>query len=255
MVWANGVDATIVEAAQKDHLAGINNRVWLIFNEPDVINQAGGVLIGDSIFYDSPELVAARYMEIYTLIKDNDPNSTVFVGGMSGLNISHTHWWWASFVQYLTEHNSKYMIEGVHVHAYPVWSLGVRPSWNDWNTQDLTNSLDQWYTLYHKGFGLEEVPIWITEAGAGPYCNVWDRWDGEGLQEVNDKIMTPLLEWYAFQEHYTGLFWFFTYGTYEIPLWWCDFLVYDHKGTLELTVLGDTFTFWNHTIDSMRQMP
>lgn len=261
----------IIQAAQADR-GVVAGRVWLVFNEPETISgnpqdpntwQCGHFpFSGDPdnaqnnhpwVAEDAAE-AAVRYSLVYDWIKDNDPNAKVYAGGLLQIHTAIARNWWTLFVNTLAARGELYKIEGVHVHSYPEWSTSGNCTAH-YCIPEVVESLNEWYNSYHVGRGLGDRPIWVTETGAGPYCNKWEHWDPQGWVTVRDEIMKPLSWWFTGDTQwphsnvptnpgYDAIHWFVTWdGGAEDAPWWCDYLEDGRESPAVLTPLGE---YWKN---------
>ena len=231
----------IIAAAQADAASGAH-RKWLVLNEPDGTfssDQCGTLPVnigGTRKVYQEPESIAARYVAVHDLITAHDTNATVFVGGILGLNSAASRDWWTRFVAELSRRGALGTIDGVHVHAYPRWSTGACAGWC---MPELFAALDNWRAVYHDGLGLAGRPLWITETGAGPFCQLFAPFTGWAA--VRDNVMLPFREWYAGQTDYTRAAWFVSWDGLA-SLWTCNYLIDVRVTPWVLTPLGVEWT-------------
>lgn len=263
-LYTEGIANQIVQAAQSD-AGNVIGRVWLVFNEP--VNTYGEPLVdaqcgryaleGDPHNPDpstwvanNPADAAIRYSMVYDWIKNGDPNAKVFAGGLLETYAAKTRNWWTTFVNTLSSRGELHKIEGVHIHSYPAWSTG-------WGCVDhdcmpeMAQQLNMWYDSYHVGLGLGDRPIWITEIGAGPFCNRWERWNPQGWLTIRDSIMKPMSWWFTGDPQwphssvptnpgYDSIHWYTPWiGSEEYQVWWCDFLEDGRSSPAVLTPLGE----------------
>jgi hypothetical protein len=182
------------------------------------------------------------------LIHQYDPQALTFAGGLLGLYDSYTHWWWVTFVDEIESHDRLDTVQGVHLHAYPIFSTGL---WTDcmfgWCIERLTGELEHFYARYVDGLGLGNRPVWISETGSAPWCMPDERSRRVTYQAVNDCFMEPLIQWFESQDNYDALYWFIPRTNEYIDgkrRWQCSFLVED---TGSLTPLGVSWQRWSST--------
>jgi len=249
----------IIQAAQADS-GTVMGRVWLVFNEPDdTYCQCGSYpFTGDpndpdnhnTLVHEDAAEAAVRYSMVYDWIKDNDPNARVFAGGLFKINTAGTREWWTTFLDTLSTIGELYKVEGVHVHSYPEWSTEGNCG-DHYCMPEMTQQLNTWYNSYHAGLGLGDRPIWITETGAGPYCDRWERWGPQGWLKIRDKIMKPMSWWFTGDSQwpysnvptnpgYDSIHWFVPWlGSEAGYTWWCGFLEDGRDSPAVLTHLGE----------------
>jgi hypothetical protein len=124
-------------------------------------------------------------------------------------------WWWRQFVDELASNGWFHEIEGVHVHAYPKWSVycadplaGGWPQSGDWCLSGLLDTLATWYTDYHQGLGLGDRELWITESGCASYAADLNDYGDSAWSYCRDRVMRRFNTWFVGQDHYSAVFWF-----------------------------------------------
>ncbi len=235
----------VIAAATVDHRIGAQ-RTWLIMNEPDDTRHtiSGGQcgaypITGNPLTSTAPRVhtvparMAVRYSAMYDLIKAHDPNAQVFPAGLSQLGTQHGREWWTVFVETLAARGELWKIDGVHVHAYPCWTTGHCAGWG---MSELFAALDEWYTDYHAGLGLGDKPLWLTEVGAGPFCEDYAPFDRQAWIDVRDNVMIPFQDWQQVSP-YTTAAWFVSWDGLA-SAWTCNYLV-DARDGLTITPLGE----------------
>jgi len=238
-----GVTRSITEIARADYNAGLRGRVWLIYNEPDILGQC-------TYFYGKGIAAARHFSIVYDMIKTGDPFARVFGGGLVHLGYPEAQAWWQDFVRTLRNDGVLYKLEGVHVHLYPYVSTApifigcVTQFCVGENMVRLAQVANDWYQHQHIDMGLTDRPLWITETG-------WIYDQTHSREWVRDNIMTSLSQWFAqdpawpyaaqapFNPGYSSIAWYVTHD----PDWFPSTYVLDRLGPYGLpTSLG---AFWN----------
>lgn len=300
-----GIYTDIVTAAAADR-GRVSGRTWLVFNEPDnpfpihvphrvlpVDEYTAGWQCGrypitrsieslmpsgvpfDTTVRGNPRIAAHQYLEVHDLIVSIDPSARVFAGGLLGIYDRYTRWWWTEFIDELRSMGRIDAVDGVHLHAYPIFSTGiVAGCTSNWCVPELMVVLNESYQRYIVDQGLDGLPVWITETGTASWCMpdmIFTRWlnvDPHQWSRIRDGFMVPFSWWfnsdYRWTERhpdidpnpgYASAFWFIPYAgeISDDPNWqgyrrfWCSFLV-DDNGTL--TPLGE---YWRN--QDVRQEP
>lgn len=258
MVWCGattlsnraGVTKSVAEVARGDYIGGRQGRVWLVLNEPDYRGQCGTNEIPTygGHFLDYPERAARYFSGVYDMIKANDPYARVFGGGMVWPSSADTRHWWSIFIDTLAADGDLYKLEGVHVHLYPEYSTSdarraERCVLSPDCVVDLAQAANTWYEEMHRGKGLGDRPIWITEFG-------WLFCGGESPTRLRDTFLEPMTHWFdgspawphapdiPTNPGYDAISWFTTF--YQVDR--CYELLEDVGSGRQVTALGQ---FWN----------
>lgn len=255
MVWCNetlgtdidGITRNLTDIARIDYNAGQRGRVWLVYNEPDLVDSRPGIQTCGDVFYADPAGAARHFSLVYDLIKAGDPFARVFAGGLVWLGTSNTRTWWNTFIATLTTDGVLYKLEGVHVHLYPM--VSTSDTWRYYGgcttancVSDLAKVADDWYQQQHGGLG--NRPIWITEMGWLHDCTKSREW-------IRDNFMQPMSQWFAQDPAwpystqvapnpgYSGVAWYVT----QDPGWYpCTYLLNSLGLNGTPSALG---MFWN----------
>ena len=189
-----GVSRTISEVAHSDFVTERRGRVWLVFNEPDDIDSRPNVNPCGDVYFNDPVGAANHYLQVYDMIKENDPYARVFVGGFLYLGSNETRQWWNTFVFTLRNAGAIAKLEGMHVHLYPALSTSrVHEGTGGCSTADcaadLANIANEWFSV-QETLGLGQLPIWISETGWLHDCSKSKEW-------IRDNFMRPWSQWFA----------------------------------------------------------
>jgi hypothetical protein len=199
MIWCSddvnaGMAPPTAEAIARDH----PGRVWLVFNEPDLRNNANscGYFIsqkyGATLFDGSPansvqlgQYIAKQYIRYYDAIKAADPTARLFpFGGAflpkeTGPDGAKEIYIWNGFTSYLSSPTAEpdrtpRSLDGIAVHAYPGLSAGCSIA-DSTCLQQALNAAHNFYqgtttptppTLSNANPSqTKRKPIWITEIG------------------------------------------------------------------------------------------
>jgi len=202
MVWGKGANLDSVAATAQAH----PGRVWLIYNEPDLPEQAN----------IPPEVAAQDYALLYDAIKGADPAAKLYCCGEAWAK----HAWMEEFLTYVER-----PIDGVHIHGYPMKDGSYWP--HRMNANLATNNLDAFYEWCQLQPELAGKPVWITEVGVlSWYCTI------DTPEKIRDQFMLPFMAW-------------FKTSPYERAAWFSDYS-WSTCGNLvntdgSLTVVGDTW--------------
>jgi hypothetical protein len=173
-------------ANQLDQLASYASnypgKTWLIFNEPDISEQANL----------TPAEGAGLYAAVYDAIKGADPTAKLFCCGTAFANTQ----WLEEFRQF--DEVKTRPVDGIHFHGYPC-PLSVSqnclasPDYTAFNSRFdmvlMKQKLNAFYSYLQSRSEFAGKPVWLTEIGILSGTHIDTR------QEVKTGVMDPLINY------------------------------------------------------------
>ena len=232
-------------------------RVWLLFNEPDNLEQCGAAidsgpnskgLISTQNWEGLGRYLGAQYGLYYDAIKSANPTARIFAFSPVHLplpTLSGLYWpggvrLWNAFLQELNRQGRP--LDGIALHAYPSnastyhsgcqWFYYLEPvcvqealdsAYKFFQGVDSTPSQNLYVAL------TRNKPIWITEIGTLAALNYSVQGQPLTWTRVRDRFETPMLNWFkqcgvpgGSCSYINGVSWFSTHckDPNHVPPWW-----------------------------------
>ena len=217
------VDLVAISQFAEDH-PGLR---WLVFNEPDRIEQANC----------HPKIAAEVYHDIYYALKEADPTALVYCCGTSRYE-GHEQWLGA----FMQEYSDKYLVanggippmDGVHLHFYGEYERRH-------GFMGMQNTIMRTRNLVWTGIGGSEawgeLPWIISEWGV--LSDV-----GDSVYEVEKTAAYMRNMWYWLE----GKDWIETHFWYSTNAWENSGNLFVGRGNSDLTIVGDAWADLAHGV-------
>jgi hypothetical protein len=189
MIWSDRLDWYGGEAGIAAQAAANPGRYWLIWNEPDLSEQAN----------ITPQRAAELYRSLEQIILGADPTAKLIVGGISQMG-------WPEWPQqFLDTYKSLYgtapRLAGWHIHFYPIATADSDPQVLAERTRNYVMSARAWVDSHGGGeLWLTEFNVHTTDGAAQAYMSEIVPWL-EGYSGINRyawfAIDTTFIQWNA----------------------------------------------------------